>query len=308
MTPEPLLTKQSPAEAEGGLLRNNVLVGILFMLGSAIVFPVMNAGVKHLTAEYSVLEITWARNLGHLLFVLALFVPRVGIVRLLRTRHPRMQFARSGLFLVSNVCFFTALSFIPLALASSISFTAPLIVTALSVPFLGEKVGWRRWSAVAVGFIGALIIIRPGMTTIDWAAGLVLISASCYATYQLLTRKVAREDSAETSVFYSALVGTVVLTLVLPFVWKGPGILTDMLIMSTIGILGGLGHYCIARAFTYGPAAILSPFNYAQLVGAALLGYLVFGDMPDALAWLGAAVIVASGLYVAYRETVVRKR
>ena len=118
----------------------------------------------------------------------------------------------------------------------------------------------------------------------------------------LLTRKVAREDSAANSVFYSALVGTVVLTLVLLFVWKGPGNLTDMLIMNTIGILGELDHYCISRAFTYGPAAILSPFNYAQLVGAALLGYLVFGDMPDALAWLGAAVIVASGLYVVARE------
>jgi drug/metabolite transporter (DMT)-like permease len=277
--------------------------GILFIVVATALFVCMNTGVKLLSPHLPTVELIWARSLGHLLFIIALFAPTHGGWRLFVTRQPAIQLSRSLLLLASTSFFFTALGRVPLADATAISFTAPFIVGALAGPVLGERVDLTQWLAIAVGFCGALLVIRPfGEATSPYAL-LVLGSAACYAGYQILTRRVAGIDRPETSVAYSALVGTLVLSVVVPLYWRAPDRLSHWLILAVLGLLGGLGHYCVAGAFLWGPASILSPFHYVQLVWAALMGYLAFGDLPSAWTWVGAAVIMASGVYIAWRET-----
>jgi len=287
----------APAHAETRVLR-----GIVFIVLATVLFVSMNTGVKLLRPSLPTLELIWARTLGHLVFVFALFGPTHGGWRLLATRKPRTQIARSLLLLTSTSFFFTALGYVPLADATAVSFTAPLVVAALAGPMLAERVGLAHWLAIAAGFVGALIIIRPGAAGANPHLLLVLGSAACYAVYQILTRRVAGFDPPETSVTYSALVGTVVLSAVVPLVWRTPDRLWQWLVLLALGLLGGLGHYCVARALLWAPASIVSPFHYVQLVGAAAMGYLAFGDVPTTGMWLGSAVIVASGLAIAWRE------
>lgn len=289
--------------------QQDVLRGILLMLGTSLVFPVMNAFGKNLNGEYSPVETIWARNLGHFILVVALFWPRFG-PRLFLTRHLPAQLMRSVMMVCSTTLFFIAITTVPLADAAAIGFTGPLMVTALSVPLLAEKVGWRRWTAVVVGFVGALIVIRPGggSGAAQLGAILILASAACYALYQILTRRLAAYDPAETTVTYSVLVGAIVFSAIVPFYWQTPRSLTHVGMFCALGLLGAAGHFLLAKAFMYGPAAVISPFHYAQLIGATALGYFMFGNFPDLWTWVGAAVIVASGLFIAYRETVVKRQ
>lgn len=276
------------------------LMGILFMCLAGSFFPVMNGLAKLMSQSYASEQVVWARTLSHLIFVLALFLPRHGW-RIVHTRRPGVQFFRSCMLISSTFLFFTAIKVVPIAQAASISFTAPLIVVLLAGPMLGEKVTLARVMAVVVGFVGVLVVIRPGAAVFQWASFLIVGSAACYAMYQVLTRRVAGFDPPETSVVYSALVGSVLMSLVVPFSWKTPGTWTDVLLLGSLGVLGGLGHYCIARAMTYAPANFVSPFQYWQLVGSVAVGYLMFGEVPDAFVWLGAALIIAAGLYVGLR-------
>jgi drug/metabolite transporter (DMT)-like permease len=204
--------------------------------------------------------------------------------------------------------FITAIGQVPLADATSISFSAPLIVAALAGPTLGEPVSRLQWAAIATGFGGALLIIRPtgGAATL-WAL-LILGSAFCYAGYQILTRQVAGVDPPQTSVLYSALAGAVVLSAIVPFFWRTPSGWLPWLLFLSLGLVGGVGHYCVARAFSYGQAAVISPFHYAQLIWASAVGYLVFGHVPSAWMWLGAAVIIGSGLLLALPEAAIPVR
>jgi drug/metabolite transporter (DMT)-like permease len=264
-------------------------------------FPFMNAAVKLLTVHYPVTQIVWARFTGHLIVMLIVFLPRYG-PRLFATRRPAIQFGRSLLMLVSNMVFVTAIGRVPLATASAIGFTSPLLVTAMSVPLLGEQVGPRRWSAVLVGFAGALLIIRPGSGLANPAVLLLLVSAACYALYQIATRWVAFYDGAATGIVFAALLGSLAMSLVLPFVFVWPRSLFDLAMFVSLGLIGGAGHYLIIRAFQCGPAAVLAPLGYIELIGTSILGYLIFGNFPDGLTWTGAAIIIASGLYIALRE------
>lgn len=274
---------------------------IAFVVLATTFFVTMNAGVKLLRPHLPTVELIWARTLGHLVFVFALFAPSHGGWRLLVTRRPGLQLLRSLMLLTSTSLFFTALGFVPLADATAVSFTAPLVVVALAGPVLAERVRLGHWLAIAAGFGGALIIVRPGMAGANPYLLLVVGNASCYAVYQILTRLVAGDDPPETSVTYSALVGTLVLSLVVPFYWQAPARLAHWLILVVVGLLGGLGHYFVARALVWAPASLVAPFQYVQLIGAALLGYLAFGDVPSVWTWVGAAVVIASGLYVAWR-------
>ena len=280
---------------------------ILFMLAGVSLFPFLNAAAKYLTQTYPLTEVIWARFFGHLLFVLLIFAPRLGLLRLFQTRRPALQLSRSVLMATSTFLFIVALQSLPLATASAIGFTAPLIVTALSVPLLGESVGWRRWSAVGVGFVGALIIIRPGPGFAEWSSLLILGSASCYALYQIFTRKIGTIDRAETTIAYAAVVGTIALSCVVPFAWKTPQTLWHALLFLCLGAFGGLGHFFVIKAFQLYRAAVLAPLSYAELIGASALGYLIFGSFPDALTWLGAGVVIASGVYTFHREAVRRR-
>ena len=280
---------------------NKPLVGILFMCLASSFFPVMNGLAKLMSQSYTSEQVVWARTVSHLIFVLALFVPKSGW-RILRTRRPGVQFLRSCMVITSTFLFFSAIKFVPIAQAASISFTAPLIVVILSGPILGEKVRASQIAAVLAGLAGVLIVIRPGADVFQWASLLIVGSASCYALYQILTRRVAGSDAPETSVVYSALVGSVLMSMVVPFAWKTPDSITDAAILGSLGILGGLGHYCLAKASTYAPANFLSPFQYWQMVGSVLVGYLMFGEVPDQYTWIGAAIIIAAGIYVGTRQ------
>jgi drug/metabolite transporter (DMT)-like permease len=262
----------------------------------------MNALTKLLSASYAPEQIIWARATSHMVFVLLLFGPSVGL-RIFRSVRLKVQIGRSLVQIGSNGSFIIAIKHLPLAEASTLSFAAPFIVALMAVPILGEKLSRVRLAAVAVGFVGVLVVIRPGSAVFHWASLFVLISTLCYAIYQILTRFVAGHDRPETSVVYSALVGTIVMSCVVPFHWITPHSLTDAAMLAATGVIGGTAHYCIAHAFTYAPTGVVSPFHYWQLVGAVVLGYLIFGDLPDFYTWLGAALIIGSGLFIGWRET-----
>ncbi len=279
-----------------------VLLGILFMMLATSLLPVMNGLVKILSADYPTEQIIWARTASHLVFVLLLFGPGIGW-RIFRSVRLKAQIGRSLVLLCSTTCFFSGVKFMPLAEASSVSFASPFIVALLAVPLLGEKLSLVRLAAVAVGFLGVLVVVRPGSEVFNWASLLIFGSAFFYASYQILTRFVAGHDRPETSVVYSALVGTVVMTAVVPFFWTTPHDLADIALLASLGVLGGLGHYCVARSLTYAAASVVTPFHYWQIVGAVTTGYLLFGDLPDVYTWTGAALIVGSGLFIGWRET-----
>ena len=299
-----MMQPERPAPGRG---RSEVLRGILLMCAGTSLFPFMNAAVKLLAAHYPISEIVWARFTGHLIIMLIVFLPHYRWT-LLRTRRPAVQIGRSVLMLVSNLVFVMAIGRVPLATASAIGFTSPLIVTALSVPLLHESVGWRRWSAVLIGFAGALIVIRPGTGLHDPAVLLLLVSALAYALYQIATRLVGHHDTAATGIIFAALFGSLAMTFVLPFVFVPPRTLLDGLMFCCLGLFGGAGHYLIIRAFQLGPAAVMAPLGYVELVGTATLGYLIFDNFPDLWTWMGAAVIIASGIYIAFRERQRRQR
>lgn len=294
---------KKPTFAVSRAVQQNTLRGIMFMCFAVALMPVMNTIAKSLAAEYPLQQIVWARFTGHFLIMAMLFLPQRGW-RVFVTTRPLVQLARSLTMFTSNGCYIVALSTVSLATASSVSFTAPLIVTALSVPLLGEQVGPRRWAAVLVGFAGALIIIRPDGASMATGELLVLVSATSFALYQILTRKLVSVDAPDTLILYTALAGTIVTSAAMPFYFEIPREWLDTLAFILLGGIGGGIQYLVIKALQYAAAAITAPFIYGQLIGATILGYIFFGDFPDSWTWVGAAIIVASGVYVAYRERV----
>jgi drug/metabolite transporter (DMT)-like permease len=276
-------------------------MGIACMLLASSLFPVMNGLVQILSERYSTEQLVWARAASHLVFILALFAPHHGAA-LVRTSALKWQIVRSGVHLMSMLFFFTGVKYLPLAKAASISFTAPFFVALLAWPMLGERITPGRLMAVVVAFAGVLVVIRPGSEVFQWASLLMLGSAVCYALYQILTRRVARHDTAETSAVYSASVGTVVMSLVAPFVWTPIAGWTDAALLFSLGIIGGTAHYFVARAMIYAQANIIAPFGYWQLVGSVIVGYLISGYLPDSFTWIGAGIIVSAGIYIAWCE------
>ncbi len=272
------------------------------MCGAGILFPVMGGFAKILgESGYDSLQVSWARAFGHIIFMLAAFLPRFGL-GMLRTRRLGTQMLRSALLIASNLSYFFAIIFIPIAKAATISLTAPLVVALLAWPMLGERTTVGRSIALVVGFAGVVIVIRPGTELFQWASLFVVWSAACYGLYQVLTRRIAGIDSPETSAIYSSIIGAFGLILVLPFVWRTPHSARDIIYFCSLGVLGALGHYCVARAMSYAPANIVSPFQYMQLLGSVVVGYFFFGDFPDFLGWVGAGVIVAAGLYIGWTQ------
>jgi drug/metabolite transporter (DMT)-like permease len=282
--------------------------GILLMLLTMVFFVAADAIAKYLTRSYPVIEVTWGRFVFHLALLLPFLAARRDL-SVFRTSALRLQLTRSLLQIGSTILYFFGIALLPLATATVIAFAQPLLLTVFSVPLLGEKVGARRWSAVLVGFLGVLIIVRPGgggtLGVSHWAMLLPLATAAISSFYQIATRLVARTDAVETSLFFTAVSGAVVMTIAVPFVWQTPDLAGWSLMMAT-GFLAGAGHYCIIHAFKRAPASVLAPFSFTQIIWAMALGYLIFGDLPDGGTLLGAVIIVGSGLYVFYRESVRR--
>jgi drug/metabolite transporter (DMT)-like permease len=294
----------SERPAEGG---DSPLRAVLYMALAAALFPFLNASVKYLGARYPMPEIFWARYAGHVVICLAVLLPQRGWA-LFRTRRPAIQAWRAVLLFAASAFYFLGLKTISLPTASAVSFAGPIIVTALSVPMLGERVGPRRWAAVLVGFAGAVVIIRPGSDVIQWGAVLVLLDALSYAVYQILSRKVAGIDDAAVSITLSGVGGVLIATLILPFsTLAAPESLFDAVVFALLGLWGLLGHLFVVKAYQWGSAALVAPLIYAELVGATVLGYALFGELPDRWTWIGAAIIVASGLYIFHRERTLRK-
>jgi len=277
--------------------------GIGLMVVAVFLFTCMDTIGKTLMANYPVQQVVWARYLSQFVLI-SLPLPVLGM-RLIRTRHLFIQTLRGLLLTLGTLCMFAAISVIPLASAYTVNFVAPLLITVLSIPMLKERVGWRRWSAVVVGFIGVLIVLRPGLGVMHPWAFLPLITAACFALYQIITRIMGAgtDETPLAMLFHLALVGTLVLSVVVPFYWHpvAPG---DWPWMAAMGVLGGTGHLLLIRGLRLAPASLLSPFMYTQLLWGLLLGYAVFGDLPDVWTLIGSAVIVASGLFIFYREAV----
>lgn len=288
--------------------REHALRGVLFMCATTIVlFPALNASVKYLGQEgYPLAQIVFMRSIVHMVWMMALFMPARGLL-IFVTARPGMQMARSALQLCALVFYITALMHIPLTTATGIAFTAPLLVVGLSVPLLREKVGPRRWAAVGIGFVGALVIIRPGGEVFHPANFLILVSAFCYALYQILTRRVAEHDDYRVTAVYTILLSLIGSSFLVGFNWRTPDNGIDWLVFLSLGLIGGFGHYFMIRAYEYAEASVIGPLDYGQLIGATLLGFILFQEFPDFWTWIGAGIIVSSGVYIARREAMVKR-
>ena len=277
---------------------NAQTAGIALILAAILGFTMMDATAKHLTQTYHPAQVVWARFVGNLVIFALIF--RGAMFPLMRTRRPGLQFSRALMQLGSVGLFFTSLQFIGLAEATAIMDLNPVLITLGAALFLGEAIGPRRLAGIAVALIGALIIIRPGMGVFQPAALLPLVGAFTYATGALLTR-MARADSVATSVMWSAGVGSVLTSLVVPLVWQ-PIAMADLWAFALLGVFGTLSQYLLVRAFATAEAGVLAPFGYTGLIWAGLWGWLLFGQLPDAWTVAGATIIVAAGLYVWSRE------
>jgi drug/metabolite transporter (DMT)-like permease len=278
----------------------HALRGILLIIAAVSTFAVMDTTAKYLSRTYPVPAVVWARYFVQAIFMLVVLGPRLKL-DLVRTRRPRLQILRGITLALATALFFSALSLMPIAEASAITFVSPLLLTALSVLLLRERVPPVAWVAVAAGFVGVLIIIRPGGAVFSFAAVLPLMTACCFAGYQIMTRQLAGVDSSFTTLFYAALVGTVLTSLVVPFFWHPPETVLHGLLFLMLGVLGAVGHFVLIRAFHHAPASVLAPFVYSQLVAVLLLGYVVFGEFPDQWSLVGMAIIVTSGVFIALR-------
>lgn len=274
--------------------------GILLMMASMIVFTLLDATAKFVVQSLPPLVAVFFRYLVATLLSLAVLM-RAGGPELFTTRHPYLQIFRGVLLMASTVLNFIAIMYLQLAQTAAIFFTIPLWVCAISVPLLGEQVGLRRWIAVIVGFLGVLIIMRPGSDSFHWAMLLSVASSICGAIYNIATRKVGGRDRAETSLFYVSFVGALAAMAPLPWVWQMPvGI--QWLLLIFMGLAGGFGHFMLIQAHRLAPASALAPFVYTQIVWMILVGYFIFNDVPDLWTLVGAAIVVASGLFVFARE------
>lgn len=288
----PILSSQPPA----------FLRAILLLLAAQICFASLDATAKYLTGFFAIPMLVWARYSLHLLLMLIFLLP-TRRRRLYATRRPGLQLLRAALLLCVTGLVMAALRLLPLAEGTAISFIAPSVIALLAGPWLGEKVGFRQWLALVMGFVGVMLIARPSGNLTLSGVLFALGGALCYSIYQLLTRQLSSTEDSVTMLFYTALVGTAATSLALPWLWQGPlpaGWQIPQVLL--LGVLGGFGHFLLIRAVRLVPVSSLSPFLYLQLVFASLMGWLVFRQWPDGWSLLGMAVIVASGLVSALRR------
>ncbi len=262
-------------------------------------FAAVDTGAKFLTENLHPLQIVWARQLGLLAGAIILLL-RYG-PSLLKTAHPRLQILRGGVAVCSASLFIFAVSYVPLADAMAISFVAPFMVTLMAAFVLKEEVGIRRWVAVALGFVGALIVIRPGLGVMHPAAGLVLLAAFFFAIRQIISRALSDTDRTATTVIYTAFVGSAILTLPLPFIWHTP---TGPEIVLLIGIacVAAIAETCVIKALELAMAVVVAPVHYSIILWGTGYGWLIFNELPDFWTWIGTVIIMATGIYTLRRE------
>ncbi len=282
--------------------QNNARLGILLMIATTFVFSVQDALSKYLATDYSVFMVVMIRYWFFALFVITIAARKAGGIRAAaRTAQPLVQSFRAVL-LVAQICVvITSFTILGLIETHAVFACYPLLVAALSGPVLGERVGWRRWTAIGVGFIGVLIILKPGFGVFQVQAGLALAAAFMFALYGLLTRYVARQDSAATSFFWTGTVGSLVMTWVGIWFWE-PMAPSDWRFMGALCVTGALGHYLLIRCYEAAEAGTVQPFAYFQLGFISLIGLFVFGETLRANVIIGVCLIVAAGLFTLWRE------
>ena len=277
------------------------LIGIALMIGAVACFACLDATAKWVNRSTDPIQTAAVRYLGSFLLVGAFFNPWTR-TRILRTRRPWLQCARALCLVFATVCAFFALSFLRLTEVTSITFAAPLLVALLAGPLLGERIGARRLTAVLVGFAGVLVVTRPASGGLHPAALLAVAAACANALYSIATRFVAAYDPPETTLLYTGLVGSAVFVPVVPFVWVSPSSALGWALLAALGAFGALGHWVLILAHKRAPASVLAPFFYAQLLWATVLGFLVFGEVPDRWTLIGGAIVITSGLYLVSLE------
>jgi drug/metabolite transporter (DMT)-like permease len=288
------------AHAAAGRVRSAEFRGILLALSAMLMFGLMDAASKYLSARYPTPQIIWLRYVFTIPLVLLVLAPQ-GISRSVRSARPGLQILRSCLLVLEIGLVVWCFGQMPLADVHALLALTPLAVTALSVPILGERVGASRWAAVGVGFLGVMIILRPGLSVVQPAALVVLASVLLYGPYQVLTRMVGRSDSAQTSLLWQLVIGAALVSFVVPFAWRVPEPQHWPLFVM-VAALGGTAHYLMIRALQLAPAAVIQPFSYTLLLWAVVIGYIGFGDLPDIWTLAGAAAIVGAGVFTAVRE------
>ena len=279
--------------------------GIALMAAGMFLFSGVDTMGKFLTDSLHPVQITWCRQTGLLLGVLVLLLRRGTIV--LRTSHRALQVARGVLAALSATLFIVGVSYVPLADAVAISFVAPFVVTILGALVLREPVGIRRWSAVIIGFLGALIVIRPGLGVMHPAAFFILFAATAFALRQVLSRVLAGNDRTSTTVAYTAIVSWGLLCLPLPFVWQMPTGF-ELLLLCAMAVVAAFAETLVIMALDAAEAVVVAPLQYSLLIWGTMYGFLVFGQLPDGWTWLGALVIVATGIYTLNRERIAARR
>lgn len=282
---------------------DNPLIGIAWIVPASMLFVALDTVTKSLAPSYPILQLAALRFLIHAVVVLILLGPV--LKRYWRSQTPGLQLIRSAILAAVTGNFFVAIASMKLVDATAIMFATPVIVTALSVPMLGERVGARRWAAVLVGFAGAMLVVRPGPGILESGALFALAAAFLNALYQLTTRKVAAKDLPLTTLLWTPVVGAAVGAVIAPAVWVPPET-AHLGLMLLLGVFGGVSHYCIIRAFDRAPAAVISPYTYLGLIWATLSGLLFFSETPDTLTMVGGGLIVGSGLYILHRERIRR--
>ena len=273
---------------------------IIFSLLGWMFLPVMDGFAKYLSDDLPILQITWARYFFTVAFVFPImffFYKK----QLVWSDKPRLQIFRGLILLSANICFFYAISVISLAKALTLAFIAPLIVTAFSPILLGEKVGFRRWTAVAVGFIGSLIVIRPGFLEFNLASMAALATGFFYGFYLIITRKLSTSDNPLLTLLITGMVGALLVSLIIPFYWVKPT-LNQWSLMAGIGVFACIGHLFLILSLKYADASKLAPLGYTEIIPNVIIGYYFFSELPDNWTYLGLFIIVLSGLYISRRE------
>jgi drug/metabolite transporter (DMT)-like permease len=300
------LPEKKPAKRTAPARADRPFRGIALILASTVFLGTSDVTAKYLSATLPSIEIAWMRFLVFALIMSPAMLPGSPLFAL-HSQRRGLQLMRGLALLGSSLFFISGLRYLPIAEASATGFVSPLFVTALSIVFLGERVGARRWIATGVGLVGVLIILRPGSGAFHPAAFFPIVSALAWACTLIMTRMMSGREHALTTMTYSSIAGVAVLCALVPFVWVAPS-WHDILFGIFIGVASTAGQWIVVLAFRYADASVLAPFSYIQLLWVSILGFVVFGEVPDIWTVTGAVFIVGSGLYTAHRERVRRSQ
>ena len=284
---------------------NETSAGILCFAVAMFLFSAVDTTAKLLTDSFHPIQVAWSRQIGLLLGIVILLIVKGPVI--LKTVHPWLQIGRGLLAGTSALLFIFAISVVPIADAVAVSFIAPFFVTILGAFILREHVGVRRWTAIGVGFVACLIIIRPGLGVFNPAVILVVIAAIAYACRQILSRILSSSESMITTVSYTGLAASVLLTLPLPFVWRAPVWGSETLLLLVLAILAALAEIMVIKALELSQAVVLAPVHYTLLIWGTIYGWFVFGQLPDEWTWFGASIIFVTGIYMVRREWAIKK-